>query len=366
MISTVEGIERMTRLCMECNKPSPELSISQRVCYKCHKSASEARARPYTETNVQKRARINNEICSHFDIEYLDRMRSAKIIDDENRRIRQQEILERKNKEMAEIRKKKLANKPFYSLDTVNNFHELIIAAFEKYGCLGSGMEGEALRQAAKVISKKTKIGYKILCTTLVTHATEYMSVSDVHNLATRIAGNYITLRKNIPLIDLAKGAPVEGWALMRVVGVNEKYTDRKGIPGFNMFTEILTGELAGTTIKAGYGINVCRRFGKKLGIKQEELKYITPKFLTNLHGWAYIAEGSGENRPRELDSNPAHKEYNRELTEYRMNITKCPKRYKPDTYSSCIECPLGYTGTAFKVCRYAIRRDGLTESKGA
>ena len=351
------------RLCMQCGQPEPELSETQRVCIKCHKREAEARARPFTETNVQRRASILNHINGNFDEELIERMRSSREFDNEKREERKNRISERRYKhEMAKF-DDKLPDKPMFSLDKVMDFRVDILQAFRDNDCIGAGFNGKNVRGLSNDVSRIMGVDSKLLYYALTAYSSDYFSNKDATLLSNRLAGNYLNLRKNIPLIELAKGSPVEEWALIHVVGVSNNFIDSRKVPGFNMVSEVLTGVLAGQHLVSGYAMQVCGIFSKKLGIKQADRKYFTPKMLTQMSGWGFLVpERDNTIRPRSLDTTPKQQEINRKLVEHRLDITKCPKNYKPNKYSSCLECPLGYSkSNVLRRCNYAVRRDSLS-----
>jgi len=353
------------RHCTHCGSFSPELSDTIKVCEQCHKRVAEARARPYTETNIQKRARVDNEINKNFDFNYISKRREDKKHDDERRVVRQEKIKEERSLVTMAKFKDKLPDKPKYQLSTVINLRKYLQEAINDSGYIGSKLDSRKLARLATIVSYEADVPYRLVMELLSAYATTTLTQKAVARIVKRVAGNYLRLKEGLMVIDTNKDTPVEEWALLHILGSNSNFIDLQGRQGFNLVMDIYTGSLAGNVITSGYSVGVDRKFAKKLGVKSVDIKYFHPKMLSNMVGWGFLVPWSnGTTKPRSMDSTPTQVEKNRELMAGRIDISKCPNGYKPGTYVSCLDCPLGYDtknyGLGSPPCPYAVRRDAI------
>jgi len=344
--------------CVECGKPSSEISRFRQICDLCVKRLNEARARPYVVTSVKRRKDLLDDINEHFDYDYVNRAILAKKHDDAKRRKRQKAIAKRKEKEMAKSKTVK-PDLPKYSYDAVVEKEQLIYKALTRsYLAGGDKITKKALLAAATavsdlVVSNNTKVG-----TSDISHIYDLfvpfmrtgMTIDDVRYMAKFIAGNSSKIKKGLVPDTWNKDTDIlSEWALIRIYSSADGFVDHHGRPGFYLGASIHTGSLAGKKLVSGYTCGVESRVAGKFGIPKKDLKKAEPKMLVGMIGFGFLELSyDGTPRVRMFEATTGQKKTNKDLLKGRLDVTKCPYNLKPFKLTTCLECPVGQTPHGF------------------
>ena len=188
-------------------------------------------------------------------------------------------------------------------------------------------------------------------------------SIAQIRTVAWRLAGNVHKLADHKPVLQWDAEIQNPEWCLARVAEVVDAVT-YQGEPGFRLSYFFYSGAPAGIELSRVFRNGFETRFANALGISWRDAKLIYPQELTNMTGYVRLEPGMGkDNLPvfRETIVTSSHKLHNRKLYEDRLDPAKCKYSYKPEQFTSCMDCPLSHEESsgpgASITCRLALRR---------
>jgi len=313
-------------------------------------------------TSAQRRKRDENDVDKHFDVDRLNREITATSHDSQRRLTRQSAI--KKKRIEAEMLKNNVKGPelPNYKLDTVLDYRASVRNVLIDSMVFGAELpKGKAMLRIAENVTEALNLSQEHVGLVLDAFSpySQGMRQSDIDKFSYRLAGNYKTLRKGIPIRVWTSQDEIDEWGLLKVVRVQEGFEDTDGNDGFYLGMEIYSGILAGNQLVVGYSRGVESSFARKFGVANRDVKKTIPQFLISMIGYGYVTRGwQGHPRVRLIEATSSHKKANRALLQRRIDPALCPHELRPDIVNNCLECPVGRGISMFgqPECSAAIR----------
>ena len=190
------------------------------------------------------------------------------------------------------------------------------------------------------------------------------MTGEELRVLAWRLAGNVHKLVEGKAVLPWEPDFQPRECCLARVVDVVEAETF-DGDPGFKLTYFFYSGAPAGLEFSRTYQIGYEARLARSFGLAWKTAKLVYPQELVNMTGYVRLEPGRGKDRLpvfRELIVSATHKRHNRQLHEGRLDYDNCPYGFKPEQYTSCMDCLLTYDEVSDPAtelrCDFAVRRN--------